>query len=501
MLPFYAEIQSALTAEAGGDRLPSSGGDSAQTSGGSQPEIRVTGEGVLPSRFDVTGIAVASIAAAGAEIARLAAAETPAAKGAMRGASGDAAQASSGWVEVDRRLASMWFGFSIRPLGWTIPSPWDPIAGDYATRDGWIRLHTNAPHHRRAALSVLAVAEEKSAVAAAVATTDAEALEAAIVAAGGCAAAMRTAHEWSRHPQGSAVAAEPLIAWRTQPLAHAAPARRQIDPARPLAGIRVLDLTRVLAGPVGSRFLAAFGADVLRIDPPEWDEPGVIPEVTLGKRCAGLDLRVAADRVRFERLLASADVLIHGYRPGALARLGYDEAAVRARNPALVDVALCAYGWTGPWNGRRGFDSLVQMSSGIAEAGQRWASAPRPTPLPVQALDHATGYLMAAAVIRGLALRRERGIAATARLSLARTAGLLVGTNNARPAALPAAAPPPAPPIAAESEADRDPQIEATEWGDLQRIRFPLGISGIPARFDRPAQKLRSERGPIEWLA
>jgi crotonobetainyl-CoA:carnitine CoA-transferase CaiB-like acyl-CoA transferase len=473
VIPFYDAIQAAL-ADAGADGRARS---SAGAPDGPQPEIHVTGAGVLPSRFDVTGLAVASIAAAGAEIARLAAG-TERTTGA--GAAGRLAPPS---VEVDRRLASMWFAFSIRPIGWTMPSPWDPIAGDYPTRDGWIRLHTNAPHHRRAALSVLAAAEEKSAVAAAVAAMDGEALEAEIVAAGGCAATMRTAEAWSRHAQGSAVAAEPLIAWRSAPLSFALPPRGKPDPARPLAGIRVLDLTRVLAGPVGSRLLAAFGADVLRIDPPDWDEPGVIPEVTVGKRCVGLDLEVPADRARFEQLLASADVLIHGYRPGALARLGYDEASIRARNPALVDVALCAYGWTGPWSGRRGFDSLVQMSCGIAEAGQRWAGAARPTPLPVQALDHATGYLMAAAAIRGLAVRRDHGLATTARLSLARTAALLVAAGDA----------PPGVPIAGETDADRMPQIEATDWGEARRLRLPFAVAGIEGRFERPARRLRSE--------
>ncbi len=437
----------------------------------------MTGQGALPSCFDVTGLAVASIAAAGAEIARYAA----------PGEGGDRRPA----VEVDRRLASMWFGFSIRPVGWTLPSPWDPIAGDYPTRDGWIRLHTNAPHHRRAALAVLGVAEEKQAVAAAVAGATGEALEAAIVAAGGCAAAMRTEAEWRAHPQGRAVRGEPLIAWQTAPCA--APRRRALgaDAKRPLAGIRVLDLTRVLAGPVGSRLLAAHGADVLRIDPPDWDEPAVVPEVTVGKRCAGLDLSVAADRARFEALLAEADVLIHGYRPGALAGLGYDASAIRALSPGIVDVALCAYGWTGPWSGRRGFDSLVQMSSGIAASGRAWAGAERPTPLPVQALDHATGYLMAAAAVRGLALRREQGLAATARLSLARTAALLVEAGAALPA-LPALPAPPAPPLAAETEADRAPGLEATDWGPAQRLRFPLRIAAGEPCFALPARALRS---------
>lgn len=435
-------------------------------------EVEVVGRGSLPSCFDVTGLAVASIASAGMELARFAFSDA------------DADADGAGRVEVDRRLASMWFGFSLRPEGWALPSPWDPIAGDYPTRDGWIRLHTNAPHHRDAALAVLGVAADRNAVAAAVARFDSEGLEVALVEAGGCAAAMRTQAEWARHPQGEAVAREPLVAWETGPCeagSRRAPIRSR-NRERPLAGVRVLDLTRVLAGPVATRFLALWGADVLRIDPPSWDEPAVVPEVTVGKRCAGLDLEKAGDRARFESLVAEADVLVHGYRPGALARQGFDSARVRALNPRIVDVALCAYGWTGPWRERRGFDSLVQMSSGIAHAGSGWAKASRPTPLPVQALDHATGYLMAAAVLRGLRLRRDAGLASSARLSLARTASLLVaGPPGSEGEAL-----------AAEEATDVAPAVEQTDWGPARRLRLPIRIEGLAADFVRPACALRS---------
>lgn len=148
--------------------------------------------------------------------------------------------------------------------------------------------------------------------------------------------------------------------------------------SRPLAGIKVLDLTRVLAGPVATRFLAGLGARVLRIDPPDWDEPGVVPEVTLGKNCARLDLRQTADRARFEALLSDCDMIVHGYRPGALDRLGYGFDLRRALRPGLIDISLCAYGWSGPWAARRGFDSLVQMSCGIADRGRVWRQTDRP---------------------------------------------------------------------------------------------------------------------------
>ncbi len=424
--------------------------------------LRLEGEGALPSAFAVSDLAAATVAAACLALSGFVAARHGAAPA----------------VAVDRRLASFWFASSVLPQGWGSPT-WDAVAGDYATADGWIRLHTNAPHHRAAALAVLGAAPEREAVARAVRGWEAEALEAAVVAAGGCAAAMRDAAAWRAHPQGSAVAAEPLLhRVRTPALPRPGWA---VPRERPLAGLRVLDLTRVLAGPVSTRFLAGFGAEVLRIDPPDWNEPAVEPDVTLGKRCARLDLRRAADRATLEGLLARADVLVHGYRPGALEGLGLGEVRRRALRPGLVEVTLDAYGWTGPWAGRRGFDSLVQMSSGIAEAGRRWKGTERPHPLPVQALDHATGYLMAAAVLRGLTERLLEGTGSTARASLARTAALLCALPTADAAA-----------FAPQAAADTSEDVEQTSWGPALRLLPPARVEGAAMRWDLPAGALGS---------
>ena len=363
------------------------GGDPASPS-----SVSIVGGGDLPSAFAVSDLAAGAVAAAGLAVAELV-------------AGGRGGKPS---VHVDRRLASFWFGMTLRPIGWTLPPAWDPIAGDYAAQDGWIRLHTNAPHHRDAALAVLETPADKAAVTAAVARWRIDDLEAAVVGRGGCARRqMRTLDEWDGHPHGKAVSREP-VAWIESGDATTG-TDRPMPANRPLRGIRVLDLTRVLAGPVATRVLAGYGADVLRIDPPGWDEPGVIPEVTVGKRCARLDLRQPGDRSAFEALLASADVLVHGYRPDALVRLGLDTEARRRIRPGLVDVSLDAYGWTGPWRDRRGFDSLVQMSAGIAAEGMRRFGADRPRPLPVQALDQATGYIMAAAATAGLTRRMTTG--------------------------------------------------------------------------------------------
>jgi hypothetical protein len=335
---------------------------------------------------------------------------------------------------------------------------------------------------------VLDVPGEPAAVAAAVARWPALALETAVVAQGGCAAQMRSSAAWQEHPQGQAVRDELLL--HVAPGSAGPPLVNRGAAGRPLAGVRVLDLTRVLAGPAASRFLAGFGAEVLRIDPPWWDEPGNEPDMTLGKRCARLDLRLAADRRRFEVLLAGADVLLHGYRSDALAGLGLDTAARQSIRPGLVDVSLDAYGFSGPWRARRGFDSLIQMSSGIAQAGMQWAGSDRPTPLPVQALDHATGYIVATAALRGLVGRVQLGIGSSSRASLARTAALLISAGAA-PRRGPAA------PLAPPGNADFTPAPEPTPWGAGRRLQPPLAIDGVPMHWSRGANSLGS--APACW--
>jgi hypothetical protein len=428
-------------------------------------EVVFTGSGALNSVFAVTDLASAAVATAALAVAELVG---------LR--SGERV-----CVSVDRRLSSIWFGMSIRPIGWSVPAPWDPIAGDYRTRDGWIRLHTNAPHHRAAVERVVGAQSDREAVARAVALWNKAELESAVVEAGGCAAEMRALDDWARHPQGQAVASEPLAHITITDFGEAP--RWPVPPARPLDGLRVLDLTRVLAGPVATRFLAAYGADVLRIDPLGWDEPGVVPEVTLGKRCARLDLRKPGDRAVFEAVLSRADVVLHGYRPGALGGLGFDTETRRRLSPGLIDVSLDAYGWSGPWATRRGFDSLVQMSTGIADTGMRQLRAEKPAPLPVQALDHATGYLMAAVAIRGVARRRAQRTGCEARLSLARTAKFLIdhGSDHDEP------------PISPETPADRCLAIEATDWGPAQRVTPPALVPGTPMWWSLPARRLGSE--------
>jgi hypothetical protein len=434
---------------------------------GPSSNVRVVGAGSLPSAFRVTDLAVAAIAAAGICLDRLV---------------GEDEQQRPRTITVDRALASHWLHLSIRPDGWALPPVWDPLTGDYQASDGWIRLHMNAPRHRAAAVNLLGVAPDRGEVAEVVRRWTVGELEQAVVDAGGAAAAMRSIEQWQRHPQGRSVRAEPLI-WH-ESTGPAVPHRdlRGVGTRGPLARVRVLDLTRVLAGPVATRLLAGWGAEVLRIDPPDWDEPAVVPEVMLGKKTARLDLRIDADRERFIDLLSGTDVLVHGYRADALENLGFGQHVRDNIRPGLIDVALNAYGWTGPWKRRRGFDSLVQMSCGIAEQGMRTYQRGRPSPLPVQALDHATGYLIAAAAIRGLADRRENGLGSRWRVSLARIAQLLVDAGLQDPAG--------GAPLAEPTLMDA---IEDTTWGPAQRIHPPLAVADLPLRWDRPARALGTD--------
>jgi crotonobetainyl-CoA:carnitine CoA-transferase CaiB-like acyl-CoA transferase len=232
---------------------------------------------------------------------------------------------------------------------------------------------------------------------------------------------VRSVGEWWEHPQGQAtIGLSPLD------LEPGAAGTQALPPPGPLpcSGLRVLDFTRVIAGPVGTRMLAALGAEVLRIDAPQMPELELhVLDGMVGKRSALLDLRAAADRATLAELLAGADVVVQGYRPGALEVFGLDRAALAASHPHLVTVTLSAWGHVGPWSGRRGFDSLVQAACGIALA---CGTLETPGALPVQALDHATGYMIAAAALRGLTLRARTGRAAHARLALTRTASWIM---------------------------------------------------------------------------
>jgi CoA-transferase family III len=415
-------------------------------------DLELTGSAALPGPFRVADSAVASVGAVLLAAARLLG---------VRRASLDVADATGAFL-ADRRLR----------VNGQAPQVWDPIAGDYRSRGGWVRLHTNYAWHRTAALRALRLPPgvDRAAVAAAVEQRDAVDVEEAVHAEGGAAAALRSREEWAAHPQSAEVGRRPLIALESgsRPATAAAP---DAD------GFRVVDLTRVIAGPTATKVLAALGGDVLRLDAPGFEEvPALVVETTAGKRCATLDVR--GSEGRFAELVAAADVLVCGLRPGALARLGWPADRLEAVNPGLVVAELSAYGDTGPWAGRRGFDSLVQMVSGIAHEGMVRAIADRPVPLPAQALDHASGWLLAAGVLHALALRTEDGRGRRVGVVLARTAHWLGGLGRQEE-------PPP-------GEPPGDVEVVETPFGEVTRVAFPGGFDGRPLQWAGPPSPLGS---------
>jgi CoA-transferase family III len=268
-------------------------------------------------------------------------------------------------------------------------------------------------------LELLSCDYDRAAVQRALDGWGAEALETAAAEAGLVATASRTFAEWDQHPQGRAVAALPLFT--IERIGDAAPEPLSAA-ARPLAGIKVLDLTRVIAGPVCGRALAAHGADVLLVTAshlPAMEH--LVVDTGRGKLSSYIDLRNAKGRETLAALLRDADVLVQGYRPGVIAAFGFGPHDAARIRPGIVYVSLCAYGHEGPWAGRRGFDSLVQNANGLNAAEAEAAAADRPRPLPAQALDHGAGYLMAFAAMSALARRAEQGGSWHVRVSLAQT--------------------------------------------------------------------------------
>lgn len=443
-----------------------------QAVGGPEIELDVVGEPParqLPSTLPVAEGALACIAAALRAAVAL--------DGCATGRSGpisaelDAEQVaavvrSEGYLRVNGRSPGPGFA---------------PLSRFWPTSDGWVRTHANYPWHAQALSRALGGADDEQRVGAALAGLTALDAEQRVIDAGGVAAAVRTPAQWLAHPQGRAVADQPMISTVRFPDGEPRHARAAGGPA---AGVRVLDLTRVIAGPVATRYLGALGADVLRLDPPHR------PELELhrydglpGKRSALLDAGSPEGSARLRQLLADADVVVHGYRPGVLSRFGLDGEWFARRNPGLIVIALSAWGSQGPWGDRRGFDSIVQVATGIADRESRDGS--RPGALPCQLLDHGTGYLCAAAALDALRRQRTDGGSYLRELSLARTAHWLLGQ---RPAVRTEAEPPPVdPPWLTTLRSDAGPVITVAPPGSLNGK--PLSWPDIPIAYGTsPAQ-------------
>ncbi|WUH88124.1 CoA transferase [Amycolatopsis sp. NBC_00438] len=412
--------------------------------------VELTGaEDVLPGPYRVAAAATASVAAA-----TLAAGELLKLR-----------EIDPGVVTADTRHAAAAFAseaFS-RVEGAEPESVWAPLSGNYRTTDGWVRLHCNYPRHEAAVCWGLGVPGSRDVVTKTVAGRIAREVEHAVVSAGGAAAELRSPEDWAAHPQGEAVASLPLV--DLAPIGEA-PKRTLFYSDRPLGGVRVLELTHVLAGPVAGRVLAAHGADVLHVGAAHLPRvETLVRDTGQGKKSAFVALDTEGGRARLKKLISRADVLVQSFRPGALERIGFGAAELAELRPGLVIADLSAYGWEGPWARRRGFDSLVQMSNGIA-----WG-AEEPSPLPVQALDHGTGWLAAAAIMTAVRRQVTDGGTWRVRLSLAGTGRWLDSLGRKDPAA---------------ADTDFTDLLEETDsgYGRLTRVRMAGGLPGAEPHWD-----------------
>ena len=439
--------------------------------------VALTGEEPqLPSSFRVAAAAQASIAAAGLAAAQI-----------WKLRSGQSQD-----VTVDMRHAAVECRSEryLRVEGKPPPPAWDAIAGIYRTRDQrFVRLHTNFRHHRDAVCKVLNCKPERDAVQVALMQWGGEAFETAAYAGGCVVALMRPHGEWSDLPHAKALAALPPIL--IEKIGDAAP---KPCPAgdRPVEGVRVLDLSRVIAGPVAGRTLAVHGADVLLISGP--DLPA-IPWLTIdtgrGKLTSFVELKSDQGRGVLRDLLASADIFSQGYRPRALASLGFSAEDAARISPGIVYVSLSAYGHARPWAERRGFDSLVQTATGFNHAEGQAAGVEGPKELPAQMLDHATGYLMAFGAMMAKARQSREGGSWHVRVSLAQTGGWLWNLGRV-----------------ADGFKTEDLKADAVRpfveevpsgFGPLQSVSHSAALSKTPAFWARPAMPLGSH--PPEWPA
>ena len=365
----------------------------------------------------------------------------------------------------------------------SVPTDRNSVMGFYPAKNGrWGYLHCNFPNHRAAALGVLGVEEDRDAVRRAVAQWDALELEEAIIAARGAGGMVRTMDEWSLHPQAAAVASLPLM--EIVKIGDSPPEALS-DGDRPLSGVRVLDLTRVLAGPTCARTLAEHGADVMKITAEHL--PNILYQeydTGHGKLSAYLDLREQRDRETLQGLVRECDVFSQGYRPGSLGARGLSPEELAALRPGIVYVSLSAFGHVGPWASRRGFDTVVQAVSGIASRqGELFPGAePGPDFYPVSAIDYLTGYLMAFGVLVALERRTREGGSWLVRISLAQTGRWLVGRGQVPQAELSDV-----PKEFTTEEIERWSTTTETPMGRLKHLGPVVQLSETPSRWARPS--------------
>ncbi len=447
--------------------------------GGGDPavldNVTLTGdEPILPSSFRVAVAAQVTIAAAGLAAAQI-----------WKARSGEAQNVSVDMLHAAVECRSERY---LRVDDEPPPPAWDAIAGIYKTGDGrFVRLHTNFPHHRDNVCKVLRCEPERDDVQRALMDWEAEKFETAAYA-GGCVVAMMRSHEeWIATPHAQEIEKLPLLT--IEKIGEADP-KPWPKGDRPLSGLRVLDLSRVIAGPVAGRTLAAHGADVMLIASPNLPAiPWLVIDTGRGKLSAFADLKTAQGRDTLRHLLAGADIFSQGYRPQSLAALGFSPDDAARINPGIVYVSLSAYGHIGPWNGRRGFDSLVQTSTGFNHAEGEAAGVDGPKELPAQMLDHTTGYLMAFGAMMAKARQAREGGSWHVRVSLAQTSRWLWNLGRIDNGF--------ATPDIAGQAVKQFIEKSSSGFGNLSAVRHTAVMSRTPARWDRPAAPLGSNRP--EW--
>ena len=394
--------------------LPIAGWDEERTQG-----LTITGgtDPILPTSFRIGDTSTAALSAVGLAVSDL-----------WESRTGRRQEVA---VDARRATASLRSGKYMQMDGASVSTERNTVMGVYPTKDGrWSYLHCNFPNHRAAALSVLGVAEDRDAVTKAVAKWNAQDLEDAIIEAKGAGGMVRTMEEWAKHPQAAAIANLPLM--EIVKLADSPPEALP-EGSRPLSGVRVLDLTRVLAGPTCARTLAEHGADVMKITGAHLPNIGYQEYDTgHGKLNAQLDLRETKDMETLRGLVSQTDVFSQGYRPGTLGGRGLSPEELAELRPGIVYISLCAFSHMGPWASRRGFDTVVQTVSGITNRqGDLFPGAtPGPQFYPVSAIDYLTGYLMAFGGMVALNRRVHEGGSWLVRISLAQVGRWLVSQGE-----------------------------------------------------------------------
>ena len=394
--------------------LPIAGWDEERTQG-----LTITGgtDPILPTSFRIGDTSTAALSAVGLAVSDL-----------WESRTGRRQEVS---VDARRATASLRSGKYIQLDGAGVSTERNTVMGVYPTKDGrWSYLHCNFPNHRAAALSVLGVAEDRDAVIKAVAKWNAQDLEDAIIEAKGAGGMVRTMEEWAKHPQAAAITNLPLM--EIVKLADSPPEALP-EGSRPLSGVRVLDLTRVLAGPTCARTLAEHGADVMKITGAHLPNIGYQEYDTgHGKLNAQLDLRETKDMETLRGLVSQTDVFSQGYRPGTLGGRGLSPEELAELRPGFVYISMCAFSHMGPWASRRGFDTVVQTVSGITNRqGDLFPGAtPGPQFYPVSAIDYLTGYLMAFGGMVALNRRVHEGGSWLVRISLAQVGRWLVSQGE-----------------------------------------------------------------------